>query len=374
MVNTLMPKRATQTETPSPRVRETEQLYLVRHSANGSSNGFRHHRPKEKRETPPEEAPDPEKALADFADNTRGAIDKLLKLNAHFRTHSWPAPFDKTKHTLRLGDARDLSWIEDGSVHLIVTSPPYWTLKKYEDNEGQLGEIADYDRFLDELDKVWRECARVLAPGGRICCVVGDVCIPRKQGRHRVMPLHADIMVRARSFGLDALTPILWFKIANGVTEAKGNGAGFYGKPYQPGAIIKNDAEYILFLRKGGEYRSPSTTQKALSMLSKEEMKTWLRSAWFDIKGESTRKGHPAPYPPILAERLIKLFSFAGDTILDPFLGTGTTSLAAITTGRNSIGNEIEPTYFKMAKQRLQLATGMPRIVGATYATLQVKR
>ncbi|HEY2799961.1 MAG TPA: site-specific DNA-methyltransferase [Chthoniobacterales bacterium] len=369
-----MPKRATSKAALSPRVREAEQLYLVRNSPNGTPNGFRHRRPTEKRVSAPDEAVDPEKALADFADNQRGAIDKLLSLNFHFRTQPWPEPFDNTEHILRLGDARNLSWIADSSVHLIVTSPPYWTLKKYEENERQLGEIADYDRFLDELDKVWRECARVLVPGGRICCVVGDVCIPRKQGRHRVMPLHADIMVRARSLGLDALTPILWFKIANGVTEAKGNGAGFYGKPYQPGAIIKNDAEYILFLRKGGEYRSPSAIQKALSMLSKEEMKSWLRSAWFDIKGESTRKGHPAPYPPILAERLIKLFSFAGDTILDPFVGTGTTSLAAITTGRNSIGNEIEPVYFKLAKQRLQLATGMPRVVGATYATLRVNR
>ncbi len=372
-----MPRRAATREKATPRVRETEQLYLVRNPANGSStgNGFRHHRPKEIREDESNfQVHEPGVALDDFPDNKRGAITKLLSLNAHYRTHPWPAPFDKTKHVLRLGDARDLSWIADGSVHLIVTSPPYWTLKKYEDNERQLGEIADYDRFLDELDKVWRECARVVAPGGRICCVVGDVCIPRKQGRHRVMPLHADIMVRARSLGLDALTPILWFKIANGVTEAKGNGAGFYGKPYQPGAIIKNDAEYILFLRKGGEYRSPSTTQKALSMLSKEEMKSWLRSAWFDIKGESTRRGHPAPYPQNLAERLIKLFSFAGDIILDAFVGTGTTSLAAVATGRNSIGVEIESAYFKLAKQRLQLATGMPRAVGATHATLQVKR
>ncbi len=373
-----MPRRATPgKDKASPRVREAEQLYLVRKGISGAlsnGNGFRHHRPKEGREEAPAEFTDPTKALADFADNKRGAINKLLSLNAHYRTHPWPAPYDSTKHVLRLGDARDLSWIADGSVHLVVTSPPYWTLKKYEDHEHQLGEIADYDRFLDELDKVWRECARVLAPGGRICCVVGDVCIPRKQGRHRVMPLHADIMVRARSLGLDALTPIMWFKIANGVTEAKGNGAGFYGKPYQPGAIIKNDAEYILFLRKGGEYRSPSTTQKALSMLGKDEMKAWLRSAWYDIKGESTRKGHPAPYPESLAARLIKLFSFAGDTILDPFVGTGTTSLAAIATGRNSIGNEIEPTYLKIAEQRLRLATAMPREVGTTNATLRVKR
>ena len=145
--------------------------------------------------------------MVDFSDNERGAIDKLLSTNAHFRTHAWPAPFDKTTHRLRVGDARDLSWISNHSVHLVVTSPPYWTLKKYEENKRQLGEIADYNRFLDELDKAWRECARVLVPGGRICCVIGDVCIPKREGRHRVMPLHADIMVRARRLGLDALTP-----------------------------------------------------------------------------------------------------------------------------------------------------------------------
>jgi len=109
-------------------------------------------------------------------------------------------------------------------------------------------------------------------------------------------------------------------------------------------------------------------------MLKKDEMKSWLRSAWLDIKGESTRRGHPAPYPPSLAERLIKLFSFAGDTVLDPFVGTGTTSLAAATTGRNSIGNEIEPAYLKIAEQRLQLATAMPRTFGATHSTLTVER
>jgi DNA modification methylase len=112
----------------------------------------------------------------------------------------------------------------DATVHLVVTSPPCWTLKKYAANAAQIGAIAAYQHFLIELDKVWRECPRVLAPGGRICCVVGDVCISRKRaGRHYVMPLHADIQVRARSFGLDCLTPILWQKIANGATEAQGN-------------------------------------------------------------------------------------------------------------------------------------------------------
>lgn len=247
----------------------------------------------------------------------------MLEANAHYRQVPWPEPYRRTRHRLRLGDARDLPWIPDASVHLVVASPPYWTLKEYAASSGdQMGHFEDYEHFLTELDRVWRECARVLVGGGRICCVVGDVCIPRKRGgRHHLVPLHSDIQVSARKLGLDCLQPILWNKIANGVTEAEGNGAGFYGKPYQPGGIIKNDIEYILFLRKGGEYRTTPALQKALSMLTKKEMKTWFRSIWSDLRGASTREGHPAPYPVELAERLIKMFSFAGDTVLDPFAG-----------------------------------------------------
>ncbi len=305
------------------------------------------------------------------ADNAAGAVEKMLQANAILRNVPWPPPFDETAHRIHEGDARDLSFIPSESVHLVVTSPPYWTLKEYEPHQDQLGAIADYESFLQELDKVWREAVRVLAPGGRICCVVGDICLPRKRnGRHHVMPLHADIQVRSRQLGLDCLTPILWQKIANGVTEAQGNGAGFYGKPYQPGAIVKNDVEYILFLRKGGEYRSPSPIQRALSMLSKEEMQSWMRSSWTDIKGESTRKGHPAPYPTVLAERLIRLFSFAGDTILDPFAGTGSTAVAALGTGRNSISVEIEPKYLAISQERLKQASWLRPRFGAVRTKL----
>ena len=184
--------------------------------------------------------------------------------------------------------------------------------------------------------------------------------------------MHADLQVRARRIGLDCLTPILWFKIANGATEVQGNGAGFYGKPYQPGAIVKNDVEHLLFFRKGGGYRSPDPMQKALSMLTKEEMQSWLVTAWTDIKGESTRQGHPAPFPETLAQRLIRLFSFAGDTILDPFVGTGTTCLAALNTGRNSIGVEVEKKYFKLAELRLRSASSQGRLTGATESTVRV--
>lgn len=308
-----------------------------------------------------------------LADNVSGGIKELLALNNHYRNNPWPEPFDSTSHTLHLTDARNLAGLADESVHLIVTSPPYFTLKQYEPNKNQLAEIENYENFLDELDKVWLECSRVLVPGGRICCVVGDVCISRRSaGRHYILPLHADLQVRARKLGLDCLTPILWFKISNGATEVQGNGAGFYGKPYQPGAIVKNDVEHILFFRKGGTYRSPTPMQKALSMLTKEEMQSWLVTAWSDIKGESTRAGHPAPFPEILAERLIRLFSFAGDTVLDPFVGTGTTCVAALNTGRNSIGVEIETKYFRMSERRLMVAAAQGRMTGPTHASVTI--
>lgn len=259
-----------------------------------------------------------------------------------------------TTHTLNLGDARSLGWIADQSVHLIVTSPPYFNLKKYNDHDEQMGDIDDYERFCEELDRVWEECYRVLVPGGRVVCVVGDVCVARRQnkGRHHVIPLHADISVRARRIGFDYLTPILWNKIANANFEAGGNGGGFLGKPYEPNAIIKNDIEYILMLRKHGAYRKPTEDQRATSRLSKEEQSAWFRPIWTDVTGAST-KDHPAPYPVNLAYRLVRMFSFTGDTILDPFGGTATTTLAAMQADRNSLYNEIDPDYYEYGSKRV---------------------
>lgn len=244
-----------------------------------------------------------------------------------------------TSHQLLLGDARDLSGIPSASVHLVVTSPPYWTLKDYNESEGQLGHLEDYEVFLGELDKVWRECLRVLAPGGRLVCVVGDVCLSRRKnkGRHMVVPLHSAISERARKIGFDNLAPIIWHKIANAVFEATGNGGGFLGKPYEPNAVIKNDVEYVLLLRKPGGYRSPSLDTRILSLISAENHRRWFQQIWNGITGASTRD-HPAPFPLEIAGRLIQMFSFVGDTVLDPFVGTGTTSLAAAEHGRNSVG------------------------------------
>lgn len=257
-----------------------------------------------------------------------------------------------TSHRLINGDARDLSFLADESVHLVVTSPPYWNLKRYNDNPDQLGHVESYETFLSELEKVWRHVYRILVPGGRLVCVVGDVCVARRNfGRHLVFPLHADICVICRRIGFDNLNPIVWHKIANASYEVP-NGSKFLGKPYEPNAIIKNDMEFILMQRKPGGYRKPTDAQRRESKISKEEFDRWFQQIW-NITGAST-KHHPAPFPLELALRLVRMFSFAGDTVLDPFAGSGTTMVAALKAGRNSIGIEIDPEYCKMAARHLK--------------------
>ena len=260
-----------------------------------------------------------------------------------------------TLHRLLQGDARNLAFLEDESIHLVVTSPPYWTLKRYNEHPDQLGHVSEYEVFLAELAKVWRECFRILVPGGRLVCVVGDVCLSRRAfGRHVVVPLHADIAVTCRRLGFDNLNPIIWYKIANASFEVE-NGSKFLGKPYEPNAIIKNDIEFILMQRKPGGYRKPTQRQRDLSRINKDEFGAWFRQFW-TITGESTRK-HPAPFPFEIAYRLVRMFSFVDDTVLDPFCGSGTSMLAAMRTGRNSIGVEIDPDYVSLAERRLLTET-----------------
>ena len=274
-----------------------------------------------------------------------------------------------TRHTLYRSDARFMPFLKPESVHLVVTSPPYWTLKEYEEVEGQLGYVADYEAFLIELDKVWRACYDALVPGGRVVIVVGDVCLSRRKnsGIHTVVPLHASIQEHCRMIGYTNLSPIIWHKIANAVFEANGNGGGFLGKPYEPNAVIKNDIEFILMERKPGGYRTPSPAERLLSVIPEVEHKIWFQQIWTGLTGASTRD-HPAPYPEELAERLIRMFSFAGDTILDPFVGTGTTMVAAAKWGRNSIGVEISAEYASLSRRRLETAThGLFRTASVHY-------
>lgn len=260
-----------------------------------------------------------------------------------------------THHELYHGDSRDLCMIDDESVHLIVTSPPYFNLKDYNGtgSPGQLGSIDDYREFNRLLDDVWENCYDKLVPGGRLCVVVGDVLRSRSEhGRHRVIPLHATIQEHAVDIGFDNLAPIIWYKIGNATLEAGGN-ARFLGKPYEPGAVVKNDVEYILLFRKPGGYRSPDTVERVLSTIEADLHQRLFRQLWDDVSGEP-QIDHPAPYPADLAERLIRMFSFVGDAVLDPFAGTGSTAVAASRCGRNSMSVELEPEYVDIAEERIK--------------------
>ena len=263
-------------------------------------------------------------------------------------------------HELHLGDARDLSIVDDESVELVVTSPPYFDIKDYENGTGgedQLGDIEDYEQFNEEIDKVWKQCYEKLVPGGRMCIVVGDILRSRSDyDRHRVLPLHATIQEHCTNVGFDNLAPIIWYKIGNASLEAGGN-ARFLGKPYEPGAVIKNDIEYILLFRKPGSYRSPSTAERILSLIEADRHQKMFRQLWDDIKGQP-QTDHPAPFPAELAERLIRMFSFVGDTVLDPFAGSGSTAVGASRCGRNSVSVELEEEYFEVAKKRIEKERG----------------
>ena len=264
-----------------------------------------------------------------------------------------------SSHLFYHRDARDMGVLDDSSVHLVLTSPPYWTLKRYREIEGQLGHLVDYEAFLSELKNVWEHVYRVLVPGGRLICVVGDVCLSRRKngGRHRVVPLHASIQEQCRGIGLDNLAPIIWNKIANASYESENGTGGFLGKPYEPNAVIKNDIEYLLMERKPGGYRKPSVQARILSVISSQDYGAWFRQIWTDVPGASTRD-HPAPFPLALADRLVRMFSFVGDTVLDPFTGTGTTSVAAARSGRNSVGFEIDEHYLTGAESRMRELAG----------------
>jgi modification methylase len=270
-----------------------------------------------------------------------------------------------TTHTIVGGDARRLEFLPDGSVHFVCTSPPYGDLIQYPDHLGQLGNMSSYDAFLDELDRVWTEALRVLVPGGRVACVVGDVCVSRrKAGRHFVLPLSADIQVRARKIGFDVLTPIRWQKVSNIRLEAS-NSSRFLGKPNLPNGIVKNDLEHILFFRKPG-YRKPTPEMEKRSFISTDDYARLFSPVWTDVTGQ-LRRDHPAPYPLEIPRRLIRMFSFAGDTVLDPFGGTGTTGLAALEMGRNSVLVEIEPKYIDLIAKRFS-------DLGSVHANIEIRR
>ena len=253
-------------------------------------------------------------------------------------------------HKIIIGDSRRMDAVDDESVHLVVTSPPYWQLKDY-GPEQQIGYNDSYQDYVNNLNLVWNECFRVLHKGCRLCINIGDQFARSVYyGRYKIIPIRTEIIKFCETIGFDYMGAIIWQKVTTCNTTG---GATIMGSfPYPRNGIVKLDYEFILIFKKLGKPPKVSKQIKEQSKLSKEEWNRYFYGHW-NFSGEKQNQ-HLAPFPEELPKRLIKMFSFVGDTILDPFLGSGTTSLAALNLSRNSIGYEINPEYQGTIKERLQ--------------------
>ena len=245
-----------------------------------------------------------------------------------------------TEHRIIFGDSRSLNEIQDKSVQLIITSPPYWQLKDY-GAEDQIGFNDSYEEYINNLNLVWQECYRVLADGCRMCINIGDQFARSVYyGRYKVIPIRTEIIRFCESLGMDYMGAIIWQKTTT--MNTSGGGAIMGSFPYPRNGILKMDYEFILIFKKLGNAPKPTIEQKKRSIITKEEWGEYLKQ--FE---------HIAMFPEELPKRLIKMFSFAGETIFDPFVGSGTTLLAAKHLGRNSIGYEINKSFAKIIGDKL---------------------
>lgn len=254
-----------------------------------------------------------------------------------------------TEHNIVFGDSRSMSTIKDKSVQLIITSPPYWQLKDY-GTDDQIGFNDSYEEYINNLNLVWKECNRVLADGCRLCINIGDQFARSVYyGRYKVIPIRTEIIRFCESLGMDYMGAIIWQKATT--MNTSGGGAIMGSFPYPRNGILKMDYEFILLFKKLGKAPKPTAQQKADSELTKEEWQQYFSSHW-NFNG-AKQLGHIAMFPEELPKRLIKMFSFVGETVLDPFAGSGTTSLAAKNLGRNSIGYEINKGFLPIIKDKL---------------------
>ena len=256
---------------------------------------------------------------------------------------------NKTYHKVINGDSRDMSELRDECIHLAVTSPPYWQLKDY-GTENQIGFNDTYENYINHLNLTWQECYRVLHKGGRLCINIGDQFARSVYyGRYKVIPIHSEIIKFCEMIGFDFMGSIIWQKSTTMNTSGGGSVMGSF--PYPRNGIVKLDFEYILIFKKQGNAPKPTVEQKEQSKMTTEEWNTYFNGHWY-IKGARQDK-HLAMFPEELPKRLIKMFSFVGENILDPFLGSGTTALAAKNLGRNSVGYEINPEFIPLIDSRI---------------------
>ena len=252
--------------------------------------------------------------------------------------------------TIYRADSRHMEECAIASVDLVVTSPPYWQIKDY-DSPGQIGHGQTLHAYLADLASVWSECARILRPGARLCINIGDqFASATLHGRYRVIPLHAEAIGQCVALGLDYMGSIIWRKKTTMNTSGGATIMGSY--PYPPNGIVELDFEYILLFRKPGRPRTVSRALKESAAMSREEWKSWFSGHW--ELGGAKKKAHEAPFPEEIPRRLIRMFSFPGDTVLDPFLGTGTTARVAVQLGRNAAGYEINPDFVEIARASVE--------------------
>jgi len=255
----------------------------------------------------------------------------------------------KTVHKIINGDSRQMSELRDSSVHLIVTSPPYWQLKDY-GTDNQIGFNDSYENYINNLNLVWSECHRVLHDGCRLCINIGDQFARSVYyGRYKVIPIHSEIIRFCETFGFDFMGQIIWQKQTT--MNTSGGGAVMGSFPHPRNGIVKLDFEYILLFKKQGNAPKPTAEQKENSAMTNEEWNTYFNGHWY-FNGAKQDK-HLAMFPEELPARLIKMFSFPNETVLDPFLGSGTTSLVAKKLFRNSVGYEINPEFIPIIKEKI---------------------
>lgn len=251
-----------------------------------------------------------------------------------------------------IGDSRNMSEIENNKIDLIITSPPYWHIKDY-GVENQIGYGQTLHEYLRDLYRVWRECFRVLKEGRRLCINIGDQFARSLiYGRYKIIPLHSEIIAQCEDIGFDYMGSIIWQKKTTMNTSGGANVMGSY--PYPPNGMVEIDYEFILIFKKPGKSSEKIPAEiKKISALTKEEWKEYFSGHW-NFKGERQVE-HEAMFPEELPYRLIKMFSFTGETVLDPFLGSGTTLKVALELGRNGIGYEINPKFLQVIEKKLNL-------------------
>lgn len=254
-----------------------------------------------------------------------------------------------TQHTIINGDSREMTELADQSVHLIITSPPYWQLKDY-GTDDQIGFNDTYEAYINHLNLVWKECHRVLHDGCRLCINIGDQFARSVYyGRYKVIPIHSEIIRFCENIGFDFMGQIIWQKTTT--MNTSGGGAVMGSFPHPRNGIVKLDFEYILLFKKQGNAPKPTKEQKENSAMTNEEWNTYFCGHWY-FNGARQDK-HLAMFPDELPKRLIKMFSFPGETVLDPFMGSGTTAAVAKKLNRNSIGYEINPDYIPIIKEKI---------------------